>query len=128
MRGFLSIKIVTVIALTVISTFYCPAVAESGFVSLIINDPYPTPEVGEVFETKIDFVTSDVVLGAYLITVSYDPEKLRILEITTPSESEFYGSTYFDQNSFESGLTDISAFQTENYSEQTSPATLFTIQ
>ena len=62
-------------------TFPCSVAFGRGYVALIVSDPSKAPQVGETFETSVDLSTKDVALGAYLMTVNYDPLKLRILQI-----------------------------------------------
>ena len=102
--------------------------ADNGSLTINISDPNPAPVVGETFETTIDFTTDYTVLGAYHLTVHYDPDTMRILNITIPFDSEFHNNTFVDSNSFSSGQTEICAFQTENSADQPIPETLAVIQ
>jgi hypothetical protein len=120
--------LVFVITLFVASAFFIVAKTEAGSVWLMIDEPPSSAESGGVFETTLKFTTWNAVNGAYVVKLHYDPALLQILQVTVPSQSEFYGKTFVDTNSFTSGKTDIAAFQVSNSSEQTTPATLATIQ
>jgi len=128
MKRFLSTKTVTVIGMLLILSLNCQVAIGAGYVALIISNSSKAPSPGEVFESTISYSANNVVLGAYLLTMNYDSAKLKINTITVPDESEFNGQTFFSIDSFESGLTKISGFQTETSSEQAYEPILFTIQ
>jgi hypothetical protein len=115
------------VCVIVISIFVYSRV-QAGCVWLIMGEPQPVHQTGGTFETELKFSSWDTVLGAYLVTVHYDPAVLEILEVTTPPESEFYGKTFIDEASFRNGRTDITAYQVENRSEQNTPATFARIK
>jgi len=127
MRKYFNVSIIIIIAfLAIIASFNTPA--EAGSIWLVVGDPLSTPQSGSIFETELQFSTWDAVMGAYSISVHYDPDILQILQVTVPADSEFYGNTFADEDSFSFGITDISAFQFENWHEQMYPVTFATIQ
>jgi hypothetical protein len=117
-----------VIGLCIVAALSLPAKGKGGSVTMTISDPNPAPEVGETFETTLSFSTNQAVLGAYHLKIRYNPNVSRIIQITTPVESEFHNNTFIDTNSFRSGETQICAFQTESLSDQTTLRTFATIQ
>jgi hypothetical protein len=128
MQDFVSLIAVKMIALFIVLTV-CPlAKVEGSSVTMTISDPNPAPVVNGTFETTLSFSTNNSVLGAYHLTIHYNPVVFRILQITTPVGSEFHNNTFIDTNSFSSGETLICAFQTENLSEQPTPEIFATVQ
>jgi len=127
-RIFISAKVVGMIASALVLIFCLSVRADNGSVMLTISDPNPAPVVGGTFETTLKFSTEYTVLGAYHTTIHYDSSALKILQVTTPAESEFHDNTFIDTNSFSTGETAICAFQTENWSEQPSPETFATVR
>ena len=117
-----------VIAFFIVTTLFVNPKAQAGSVWLIMGDPQPFPQIGGTFETELKFSSWDAVMGAYLVTVHYDPSILEILEVTTPPQLEFYDKTFADEGSYTSGTTEITAFQVENGAEQDIPATFATIK
>ena len=117
-----------IIIFFIISFFFFAEKTDAGSLWLSVDNPQLDPQSGGVFETALKYSSWEASAGSYLITLNYDPAMLQILQINIPSESDFYGNTFIDQNSFTSGSTDISAFQVENLSEQSSPATFATIR
>ena len=121
-------NICLVIMLITVGAFVLNVAAEASSIRLSISEPSAAPEVGQVFETRVEFWTEGVVLGAYWLTINADPGVLEILEITTPADSEFYDNAFVDTASFGTGETAICGYQTERISEQTAPRTLVTIR
>ena len=128
MRRCSSIKKILLVMILFTPLFLSITGAHARGIWSVIGDPMPAPQSGEVFETELKFSTWDAVMGAYLITVHYDPAILQIVQVITPAQSEFYGNTFVDGNSFTSGTTDVCAIQTENWSEQPFPETFVAIQ
>ena len=121
-------KSIFVIAFFIVTILFVNPKAQAGSVWLIMGDPQPFPQIGGTFETELKFSSWDAVMGAYLVTVYYDPAILQIIEITTPDQSEFYDKTFADESSYTSGATEITAFQVENTSEQDIAAIFATIK
>ncbi|OGW12629.1 MAG: hypothetical protein A3G93_13320 [Nitrospinae bacterium RIFCSPLOWO2_12_FULL_45_22] len=128
MQKFQCIISIAVMILLVIPISFISGRVEAGSSWMAISSPVPTPQSGGVFETKLKFFTWDAVIGSYFISVHYDPAILQIIQVTTPDQSPFYGNTFADKNSFTTGTTDISAFQTGTTSEQANPEIFATIQ
>lgn len=101
--------------------------ARAGGLWVVIADPVPAPQSGGLFETELKLYTWDAVVGAYVITLHYDPAILEILQVTVANDSAFKANTFVNPNSFSSGATDICAFQTENGEGQDLPITFATI-
>ena len=120
-------SIIFLLTLSIIfSGFLCETVY-SGSTWLLVDTPRPSSQ-GGIFETDLKFTTWDAAIGAYTIAVHYAPSIMEIVQVIVPVESEFFGNTFIDQNSFKSGSTNISAFQVTNSSDITSPSTFATIQ
>ncbi|MFH1702231.1 MAG: choice-of-anchor D domain-containing protein [Nitrospirota bacterium] len=117
-----------IIIFFIISLFFFAEKTDAGSLWLSVDNPQLDPQSGGVFETALKYSSWEASAGSYLITLNYNPAILQILQINIPSESDFYGNTFIDQDSFTSGSTDISAFQVENLSEQSSPAAFATIK
>lgn len=128
MRKSHGINFFLLITVCIVSVLFVSVKADAGGVWIGLDDPQPAPQSGGIFETALKFTTWDTAMGAYLITVHYDPSLLQILQVTMPAQSEFYGNTFVNTNSFASGTTDIAAFQVVNLSAQGSPATFATIR
>jgi hypothetical protein len=128
MRISLRLKVILACALLAALIMFPRVGTEAGTVWLVIGDPVPAPRSGEEFTTPLQFTTWDAVLGAYLITLFYDPNVLQIVSITTPSQSEFNNTTFVDEGSFTTGATTLAAFQTTNTSAQSDPETFATVQ
>ena len=104
------------------------SLSNAGSLWLIAGEPQTAPQSGDVFETELQFSSWDLTIGAYKIAVDYDPAVLRILNVSPPSQSEFFNNTFADEDSFDSGTTHICAFQTESQSQQDTPVVFVTIQ
>ena len=100
--------------------------AEAGTVWLVVGNP--VPQSGGILETALQFSSWDAAMGAYVVSLSYDPSVVTIDQIITPAESVFSQNTYADESSFTSGETIITAFQVTSQSEQNQPATFATIR
>jgi len=126
MRASFSLMVAVVLCMAAALTL--PVAGKTTSVTMTISDPNPAPEVGETFETTLSFSTDNIAIGAYHLTVHYDSDVFRILQITMPDESEFADNTFVDVNSFSSGKTIICAFQTEHVSAQPTLRRLATIK
>ena len=71
-----------------------------------------TVQVGQQLPTDISVNVGSTPLGAYSVTVTYDPAVLTIASVAGGSSPEFSGSPTTNSGSFTSGSTNISAFQT----------------
>lgn len=103
--------IITAIFLIVL--LFTSRVTFGGTVWIEVEDPSPAAKSGQEFYTSLKYSSWDARVGSYSMTVQYNPELIQILDVTFPEASEFSDNAYADNNSFESGATRVSAFQTE---------------
>lgn len=94
-----------------------------GAVWIVTENPVPAAASGQSFDTALKFSSWGARAGGYSITVHYDPELIQISNITFPADSEFFGNSYADTNSFASGETRICALQTQYDSDISDPLT-----
>ena len=87
----------------------------------------PVPMGTGMFQTTINYTAWHATVGAYSITLKYDPTALQILGITLPTSSNFQGNAFIDTASFNSGATTITGFQTATIIPTTSPTTFATV-
>jgi hypothetical protein len=123
-RKRISVWIVLSIGLTCCANSF----AGTGEVWLAIGEPLPAPARQGVFETALEVSTFNATLGAYLVTLHFDPAALQVLEVTIPSGSEFQGNTFADEAAFASGMTDICGIQTAKSYVSISAATFATVK
>ena len=71
-----------------------------------------TVQTGEQLATGITVDVGTTPLGAYSLTVTYDPTVLTIASVEGGNSPEFAGTPTTNPGSFTSGSTNISAFQT----------------
>jgi hypothetical protein len=83
---------------------------------------------GAEFETRIDAHASLSTMGAYLITIQYDPTVLEITDISPALESEFASATFVDATSFQSGATRVAAYQTTAADPSASSSSLLVVR
>lgn len=102
--------------------------ARAGMVWLTLGDPAPAPRSGATFETDLLFSSWDAYLGAFQVTLTYDPDLLQIEAIAIPASSPFHGQSYFNPSSFSSGQMVITGFQVDDFGWQDPPAPLATIR
>ncbi len=102
--------------------------SEAGSLWLIASEPQTPPQSGDVFQTELQFASWNLTLGSYRIAVLYDPEVIRILNVTIPVQSEFYDNTFAEKSSFDTGTTHIAGFQIGSQNQQDSPRTFAVIQ
>ena len=119
--------IILLLTLSVIFSGFLCETAHAGATWLLVDSPRASSQTG-IFETDLKYTTWDAAIGAHSIAVHFDPSAIEIIQVIVPNDSEFFGNTFVDQNSFKSGTTNISAFQISNSSDITSPSTFATIQ
>ena len=71
-------------------------------------------QVGQQLATGVTVNVGNTPLGAYSVTVTYDPAALTIASVAGGDTPEFSGSPTTNPGSFTSGTTNISAFQTSS--------------
>ena len=128
MKELLKLKAASVVGILGILTFYCSSTFGAGYIALTIRNSSEALSAGDVCESMVSYSASDVVLGAYLLTIKFDPAQVKINTIVVPDNSEFFDQIFFNTESFNSGVTKIGGFQTEISSEQQHEPILFTIQ
>jgi hypothetical protein len=128
MRKSHDTKSIFIIAVLSLCVLCCYGKANGGALWLFMDSTQQNPPSGGIFETQVKFTTWDASMGAYLLTVNYDPALLQIIQVSTPSQSVFNGNSFADTNSFSSGITNITAFQTTYASEQSTPEIFTTIK
>jgi Cohesin domain len=111
MRSESAVRVFYCLLVVTISICLLYGNAEAGSAWLLIGNPQPAPVSGGTFTTDVYATTWDTVIGAYTVTVSYDPSILNIVQVTAPSQSEFYGNLFSDSGSFMSGTTDVAGLQ-----------------
>ena len=78
---------------------------------------FPTNAImtpGLSFFTEMRVVTTSNAVGAFSVSVRYDPRIIQIQAVALPSGSAFLGNTFADGSSFQSGQTRIVGFRTTN--------------
>jgi len=76
---------------------------------------FPTNAImtpGLSFYTETRVVTTSNALGAFSVSVRYDPRVIQIQAVALPSSSAFLANTFADGSSFQSGRTRIVGFRT----------------
>ena len=76
-------------------------------------------QVGQQLATEIRVDVGTTPLGAYSVTVNYDPAVLTIASVAGGNMPEFSGSPTTNPGSFASGTTTLSAFQTTSLTRPT---------
>jgi len=128
MQNFVRMKCSLFIACLIVTSFFLISMAQAGTVWLTLGNPQPDPQSDGIFETELKISSWNAAMGAYSVTVQYDPTVLEILEIVTPDQSEFYDKTFADESSYKSGSTQLTAFQVENILGFDVPAVFATIK
>lgn len=80
---------------------------------LVVGQPTPKPELGNVFTTYIGMASWNGVPGAVDFVISHDPSALIILNITLNENSPFFPNGYVDSTSSFFGQTHFVGFQSE---------------
>ncbi len=88
-----------------------PALADAVYSNFPTN-AIMTP--GLTFFTDTRVVTTSNVLGAFSVSVRYDPRIIQIQAVELPLGSAFTGNAFADASSFQSGQTRIVGFRTTN--------------
>jgi hypothetical protein len=76
-------------------------------------------QVGQQLATEITVDVGTTPLGAYSVTVNYDPAVLTIASVAGGDTPEFSGSPTTNPGSFTNGTTTVSAFQTASLTRPT---------
>ena len=99
----------------------------STYVRLEIGPPSSQPVPGSTFTTDLEISSWNRVAAAVDLTVRYDPAVLKIVDFSTPSDSEFYPNCFADSASYTSGQTRIACFQVTNWEAQDPPISFGTL-
>ncbi len=103
-------------------------IADDTYVSFSIDGSAMTSQVGDIYETPLNYISKHGALGAYELRLTYDSSRIKIQHITIPPESVFAGNTSFNPETFDTGETIITAFQTSSDAETHDPTPLAIIR
>jgi hypothetical protein len=89
-----------------------------AYVWVVVSSPSSSPFPGSTFTTDLRVSSWNGTAAALDLTVHYDPAVLKIVDFSTPSDSEFYPNCFADSASYTSGQTRITCFQVTNWEVQ----------
>jgi hypothetical protein len=125
MTGFRFITVPLIVAFLMMA-FVDQAVA-SAHVWVTMDPPSSLPAPGSTFTTDLRISSWNGTVAALDLTVGYDPAVIKIIDFSTPSDSEFYPNCFTDSVSFTSGQARIACFQATNWEAQDTPVSLGTL-
>jgi len=115
----ITFRLIVVLFVVVLLTVVLTDQALANTYVWIIMDPPPSRLVpGSTFTTDLRMSSWNGAVAALDLTVRYDPDVLKILDFSTPSESEFYPNCFADSASYASGQTRIACFQVTTWEAQ----------